>query len=146
MRLSFGFLFIGLVLSCSSACRCSDGGQEEQEPPAGRIEVAVDGATATLSLVGLSTALRSVQVDVEIEGGQASALVGARAWDLVEAGLTEAPRSSFTVVIADTRRLPIDNGPLAVVTLTEGSRVSLRNALAIDERGARHTLSAEVAP
>ncbi len=130
----------------TARCSCSDVDAEPQEGAAGRLAVTSEGATATVTVAGLSRGVRAVQIDVEVSGGQASALAPARAWDLVEAGLADGPRSSFTVVIADTRRLPIDNGALAQLTITDGARVALRNAVAVDDSGARQTLSVEPAP
>ena len=134
------------VMLATARCSCSDGDAEPQAGTAGRIAVTSEGTTAVVTVAGLARGLRAVQVDVEVSGGDASTLVPDRAWDVVEAGLADGPRSSFTVVIADTRRLPIDNGPLARLTITDGAQVVLRNAVAVDDGGVRQALSVEAAP
>ena len=88
----------------------------------------------------MAGSLRSVQVDVAVAGGTAQAITGV-GHDLVEAGLGEGQKSAFTVVVADTRRLPVNNGALARLTVDGGASLTLSNAVVVDSSGARHTLS-----
>ena len=132
-----------LLAAAFGACTC---GQPEPEPgpgPAGRVSVDVDGATATISVAGLARSLRSFQVDVEVSGGRASAFTAVGAHDLLEAGLAGGGKDAFTAVVADTRRLPINNGAVARLTIDDGASVTLRNAVAVDDTGARQTLTVE---
>ena len=113
-------------------------------PAVGTINVAVDGATATLSVSGLQRSLRSLQVDVDVKGGRASAIAAAAGHNLIEGGLLPAdggPRDRFTAVVADTRRLPINNGAVARITVDAGATVGLKAAVAIDDTGARRILT-----
>lgn len=141
---------LSLIASCAllaatilSSCTC--GGPEPEPQPAaiGRIGVSVDGPTATVQLSGLSRSLRSLQVDIDVADGRASAVAPTGAWDLVEAGLADGPKAAFTAVVTDSRRLPINNGDILQVTMDVGARIRLRNAIAIDDVGARQTLAVE---
>jgi hypothetical protein len=132
-----------LVTTMFASCTCGGPEPEPQPDAIGRIGVSVDGPTATVTLSGLSRSLRSVQVDVDVADGQASAIAGVGAWDLVEAGLGSGPKAAFTAVVADTRRLPINNGELFRVTIDVGARIRLRNAIAIDDVGTRQVLTVE---
>ena len=132
-----------LVATTLSSCTCGGPEPEPQPDAIGRIGVSVDGPTATITLTGLPRSLRTVQVDVDVADGRASAMTGAGAWDLVEAGLADGPKSTFTAVIADTRRLPINNGDLFRLTIDVGARIRLRNAIAIDDVGGRQALTVE---
>jgi hypothetical protein len=132
-----------LVASSLSSCTCGGPEPEPQPDAIGRIGVSVDGPTATIRLTGLSRSLRSLQVDVDVADGQASAIAATGAWDLVEAGLGDGPRAAFTAVVADTRRLPINNGDILQITMDVGARIRLRNAIAIDDVGNRQILDVE---
>lgn len=148
MRFAFVSPFASLALLASlsfGGCECTPPVDPPVVVPAvGTISVVVDGATATLSVSGLQRSLRSVQVDVDVAGGRATAIDPRAGHDLVEGGLLPAdggPRERFTAVIADTRRLPINNGAIARITIDAGATVTLKNALAIDEVGDRRTLT-----
>lgn len=132
-----------LIATAFAACTC---GQPEPEPTPeaiGRVAVVVDGTTATISVAGLPRSLRSFQVDVTVGGGRASAISAVGAHDLLEAGLTDGPKDAFTAVVADSRRLPINNGAVARLTIDDGATVTLRNVVAVDDAGARQTLTVE---
>jgi hypothetical protein len=89
-----------------------------------------------------------LQVDVVISGGRASAATGTGPWDVVEAGLAPSaanpdggPRDRFTLVVADTRRLPVNDGGLARLVIDDGANVTLSNAFAVDATGVRRPLT-----
>lgn len=142
---ALSLLTLSALLATTMFAGCTCGGPEpEPQPDAiGRLVASVDGQTATVRLAGLSRSLRSVQVDIDVADGQASAIIGAGAWDVVEGGLGDGPKAAITAVVADTRRLPINNGELFRLTIDVGARVRLRNAIAIDDVGARQVLSVE---
>jgi hypothetical protein len=110
----------------------------------GSVRVDVAAGSATLTLVGLEQPLRAFEVDVNVSGGRASALVPIADHDVVEAGLRPedgGPKDRFTVVVGDTRRIPLVNGALAVISLEEGATVVLDSAVGIDQTGAKRTLT-----
>jgi hypothetical protein len=114
----------------------------------GSIRVDVAGALATVSLAGLQAPLRALEVDVQVSGGRATAARAAGAHDLVEAGLVASaanpgggPRDRFTLVVADTRRLPLNDGACAQLTLDDGATVALRSAVAVDVNGRKRPLT-----
>lgn len=138
-KLVFAALF-GAVSLFGASCT-----PDEPPPPVvtevGALNVVVDGSTATITLSGVSGSLRSLQTAVSVAGGTASAVDGF-SHDLVEAGLEtgDGAKSSFTVVVADTRRLPVNNGPVARLTISDGATVTLSNAVAVDAAGTKRTL------
>lgn len=138
--LSLALLLFGVAVA---GCTCGQPEPEPQPESAGRLAVVVDGTTATISVSGLQRSLRSFQADVEVTGGQASAIAAVGAHDLVEAGLGDGAKAAFTAVVADTRRLPINNGAVLRLTIDNGARVSLRNGIAVDDTGSRRTLDVE---
>jgi hypothetical protein len=143
--------FITLVVALAGGSGCSCDPPVEPPPdqdPVGRIAVDVDGETATVSLTGLSAPLRALQVGVFVNHGQAKNAVGAGPWNVVEAGLvasaenpTGGPKDLFTLVVADTRRLSIGDGAVAVLTVDSGATVALENAVAVDVDGAERPLT-----
>jgi hypothetical protein len=136
-----GLVVAALLLQSCTSCEQID--PEPDTPAIGRIDASVDGTTATLTVSGVAGSLRSVQVDVAVAGGTAQS-VASVGHDLVEAGLGAdqgGPKSSFTVVVADTRRLPVNNGAVARLTVDAGASLTLSNAIVVDSSGARHTLS-----
>jgi hypothetical protein len=136
-----GLVVAALLLQSCASCEQID--PEPDTPAVGRIDASVDGTTATLTVSGVAGSLRSVQVDVAVAGGTAQSVAGV-GHDLVEAGLGAdqgGPKSSFTVVVADTRRLPVNNGAVARLTVDAGASLTLSNAVVVDSTGARHTLS-----
>lgn len=136
-----GLVVAALLLQSCTSCEQTD--PEPDAPAIGRIDASVDGTTATLTVSGVAGSLRSVQVDVAVAGGTAQSIAGV-GHDLVEAGLGAeqgGPKSSLTVVVADTRRLPVNNGAVARLTVDAGASLTLSNAVVVDSSGARHTLS-----
>lgn len=137
---------VGLVIAALLLPSCASCEQTDPTPDVqaiGRIDASVDGSTATLTVSGVAGSLRSLQVDVAVTGGTAQAVDGV-GHDLVEAGLGAqqgGPKSNFTVVVADTRRLPVNNGAVARLTVDAGASLTLSNAVVVDSSGARHTLS-----
>ena len=141
-RLMLCAALLSLLSGCPS-CEAVD--DPPAQTPAGALSVVVSGETATLIVSGVAGSLRAVQVDVVVAGGQASAVDGL-GHDLVEAGLAAengGPKSSFTVVVADTRRLPVNNGGVARLTIDDGATVTLSNAFAIDAAGAKRALTTD---
>lgn len=135
-------LTLALVSGCTS---CDPVDPPVQTPAVGALTVVSADGAATLNLSGVAGSLRSLQVDVAVSGGQASAVDGL-GHDLVEAGLAAengGPKSSFTVVVADTRLLPVNNGNVARLTVDTGATVSLSNAIAIDAAGVQRALTTE---
>ena len=124
------------------------------EPPpsggdaVGSIRVDVAGAEATVVLAELEAPLRALEVDVRVSGGVASAARAIGPYDLVEAGLQAGPtnpaggpRDRFTLVVADTRRLPINDGPCARLTVDAGADVTLLAARAVDANGRKRPVT-----
>lgn len=139
-----------LALSATTGCSLTCAAPPPT-PPAddavGSIDVGVTGTTATLSVAELAAPLRALQVDVVVSGGKASSATGAGPWDIVEAGLVAStanpdggPKDRFTLVVADTRRLPINDGALARLVIDAGARVTLSNAVAVDAAGNKRPL------
>ena len=144
------FVLVALTAAmtgCSLTC-----GAPPPEPPTddvvGTIRVVVEGSSATLSVAGLEAPLRAVQVDVAVSNGKASSATGAGPWDVVEAGLGASstnpdggPKDHFTLVVGDTRRLPVNDGPLARLAVDDGAAVTLSNAFAVDANGKKRTIT-----
>jgi hypothetical protein len=131
------------LLACLHGCSCDPPPDPPPSARPGSVSVVVDGGTATVSVAGLPRALRAFQVDVDVSGGQASAVTASGGHDLVEAGLAPedgGAKNLFTLVVADTRRLPINNGAVARLTVDSGAEVTLRNPSAIDEQGNRQEM------
>jgi hypothetical protein len=128
------------------ACTCGGPPDVEPELPFAVVTAAVRGDTATISLTRAQRPLRSLQVDVSVAGGRASAIAAVASHDIVEGGLADGPKNELTAVIADTRRLPLVDGPVLRLTVDDGARVALRNAVAVDDQGARHDIAVGVTP
>ncbi len=140
---------IALIMTALSGCSCDPPPDDPPAPQPGTISVNVNGDTATISISDLPRALRALQVDVAVSGGQASAVSAPGGHDLVEAGLDAedgGAKAQFTVVVADTRRLPINNGAVARLSVDSGAQVTLRNPVAIDENGAQLQMRIGSAP
>ena len=146
MRLAVAacLIFFG-ALSTLSSCACDP---PAVEPPGlgavGSVRVDVNGATATLVLAGLEQPLRAFEVDVTVNNGTATLLTAIADHDVVEGGLRPedgGPRDRFTVVVSDTRRLPLKNGALVVLSLQEGATLVLRAAFGIDQQGNKRSLT-----
>jgi hypothetical protein len=147
MLRTFTALFLGMLVQ---SCSCDP---LPPEPPpgadaVGTIRVDVTGGTATVTLAELEAPLRALEVDVQVSGGRATAARATGAHDLVEAGLVAGPahpeggpRDRFTLVLADTRRLPIADGPCAQLTVDDGATVALRAAAAVDANGRKRPLT-----
>lgn len=151
---SAGFLRLGGLVALAASLSlggCSCDGDPDPDPPSstpvGTLRVVhsddANTSTATLVVTGLRQPLRMFQVDVTVDGGSASAIAPVLTHDLVEAGLTDGARASFTAVVADTSRTPINNGNIATITLDAGARATLKSAVAVDSNGARQTLAVE---
>lgn len=109
--------------------------------PVGSVRLEQENGSATLVLVGLEQPLRAFQVDVDVKDGVATAFLPLADHDLVEAGLADAPAARFTAVVADTRKLPLNSGPLARLTVDEGATVTLTAAFGVDQTGKKRALT-----
>ena len=92
------------------------------------LRFALEDVDGTLSSTGTCTAL---------SGGQA---VAARAagnvrFNLIEAGLGEGPKSRFTLVVSDTRRLLLENGVFAVVELDQAAQATVGTPMGVTRDG-----------
>jgi hypothetical protein len=140
-----------LVLGLATQAGCACDPPPETPPVAdavGAVRVDVAGATATVVLAGLEAPLRALEVDVAVTGGEASAARAVGRHDLLEAGLVASaahpaggPRARFTLVVGDTRRLPLNDGPCARLTIDDGASVSLLAAAAVDANGRKRPLT-----
>ena len=134
-------LLLALTLLSLSSCSCDP---PPDVPPGveavGSVRVDVVGNAATIVLVGLEQPLRAFEVDVRISNGRATAITPIADHDVVEAGLLGGPQERFTVVVADTRRLPLRNGALAVLGIDEGAAVTLSAAAGVDQQGNKRAL------
>lgn len=132
-------LAAGLLVS-AWGCSC---GEPPPPPPGdavGQLSAnTVDGGFE-LVLSGLERPVRSLQVDVRLSGAQATSASAIGGSDVLEAGLA-APKNDFTVVLADTRRLNLPSGSVALVeTDAAPSEIALTRAFAVDDTGALRTV------
>ncbi|MBM4283393.1 MAG: hypothetical protein FJ137_22500 [Deltaproteobacteria bacterium] len=142
-------LVLAGAVSSAPACSCDPPPPDRPARDAvGDLRVVVDGATAELSLSGLLAPLRALQVDIAVEGGRASAVTAVGPWNVVEAGLQASaenpgggPKDRFTLVLADTRRLPVADGAVARLVIDANATVSLTQAFAVDAEGKKRPLT-----
>lgn len=141
MRLSLSFW---LVAAAFAACTCDGPPPPPPDENVGRITaVAVEGGFE-LRLSDLERPVRSLQVDVQLEGALATAAEALGGSDVLAAGL-DVPKDDFTVVVGDTRRLNLPASAVARVTTDGAPRsISLSRALAVDDAGARRTVTVVV--
>lgn len=137
-------LSLFLVVIAFAGCPCGAPPPPPPDSSVGRVAaVAVDGGFE-IRLSDLERPVRSLQVDVKLEGAQATAAEAAGGSDIVEAGLA-APKDDFTVVVGDTRRLNLPGGAVVKVTTDAApSSITLSRALAVDDEGARRTVTVVV--
>ncbi len=147
--LLLGGLWSGGLLSLGS-CSCDP---PPVPPPAVtaagsvRVDAGADTGAVSVVLVGLDQPLRAFQVDVDVAGGNALAALGVGP-DIVEAGLAPedgGPKNRFTLVVSDTRRLPLNNGVVGRLAIDNGATVTLTKAFGIDQQGQKRPLTV-VAP
>lgn len=129
---------------------CPDGCDPVDPPPAdavGTIQARAVTGGFELVLVDLEQPLRNIAVDVSIDGAEATRAdrAGAFNYNLIEAGLS-APKSVFTVVVADTRRILLENGAVARIDVDGPGRVTLSEGRGVDQTGAAVVLATETAP
>ncbi len=136
-------LLPALVLVAAYGCTCAAPTGDGGVPDSGRVLArAAEGGGVEIVLADLTTPLRTLQVDVVLTGAEATGVVAAGpvAFNLLEAALDE-PRAQLTLVVADTRRLPLNNGAIARLVTTGDAEVTLSNALAVDDDGERRALA-----
>ncbi len=132
--------FTFLLSSVLFAAGCPDGCTPPPDPPvegAGTLTARPVTGGFELVLADLDRPLRTLSVEVTLGGGASATRAesaGAVAHDLVEAGL-QTSRSSFTVVVADTRRIALDDGAIARVDVDGSGSVTLSQAAAVDDQG-----------
>jgi hypothetical protein len=136
-------LGLALVATAFGGCTCIEPTPQNPDAPVARVTaVLLEDGGFDLVLSNLERPVRSLQVDVKLDGARATTVTalagaGASAADVVEADLPVDGKDDFTVVIADTRRLNLPAGPVARVgTGLELQKVTLSRALAVDDSGA----------
>lgn len=136
-------LFSLLILVGAFGCECTPPATDGGVADGGRVFArAVEGGGLEIVLDDLPTPLRTLQVDIALTGGEATDVVsaGAVAFNILEAAL-DAPRADLTLVVADTRRLPLNNGAIARLVTSGDAEATLTNAFAVDDDGERRTLA-----
>lgn len=136
-------LLLPLTLVAAFGCTCTPPTGDAGVIDGGRVLArAAEGGGVEIVLADLATPLRTLQVDVVLTGGQATEVVAAGpvAFNVLQAGL-DSPRADLTLVVADTRRLPLNNGPVARLVTSGEVQVTLSNAIAVDDDGERRTLA-----
>jgi hypothetical protein len=141
---------MAVLLALLPACDTCGGGTPDAGVSDGAGAVAIrqplgDG-TLEVRLVDLERPLRAMSMLVTLGGALATSVepAGEVRHDVVEAAL-DAPRSGFTLVVSDSRRLPLTEGAIArIATDGPASTVTLENIEAIDVDGNRVTLEVEV--
>jgi hypothetical protein len=136
-------LALMLVATAFGACECVDPPPPNPDAPVARVTAVLrDEGGFDLVLSNLERPVRSLQVDVKLDGALATEVTaiagaGAAPADVVEADLDAQGKDDFTVVIADTRRLNLPAGAVARVgTGLDLQKVTLSRALAVDDSGA----------
>lgn len=132
----FLFAWVG-----AQSCRCGEPEPLPDPTAAGQVSLRPITGGVEVVLSGLQTPLRTFQVDAVVSGGAASAIApsGAVSHDIVKANVGAAD-GRFTVVVGDTRRVPLTDGAIARVDLDPGATVVLNNAQAVDDSGQRVNL------
>lgn len=137
------------VLGAGACGPCTPGPTDAGTDAAGTVQARVlDDGSVEVRLDNLRASLRTLQVDVSLTGTAATAVepAGPVSHDLLEAGLS-SPRASFTLVVADTRRVPLTDGAVArLVTGAAPGQVTLAAAQAVDADGQHVLLDTEVLP
>lgn len=150
MRLPLLLLVLALP-ACGGSCTegPSDAGPVEAQGVL-RVIIPVGGSveegSLQVRLAELAAPLRAVQVDMQLSGAQAveAGPAGQVAHDVIEANLSQ-PRSTLTLVVSDSRRIPLTDGPIAALETDRAvSEVVLSRALGIDADGQRVELAVEV--
>lgn len=128
------------------AAACAPAPTEEDANRHGRVVAVVDGTEVSFRLEETKRPLRTLQVAVVLDGTRGASIAAAegRSYDVVEAGLNDEPADSFQIVVADTRRLPLTDGELALLRLQENGSLTLGEAFAVTDEGERVTLQTEV--
>jgi hypothetical protein len=133
-----------VVVIALAGCECVPPVLTPDAPVARVTAVLRDDGGFDVVLSKLERPVRSLQVDVKLDGALASSVEAVGGSDLVEAGL-DRPKDDFTIVVADTRRLNLPDG--AVVRVGTGldlRAVTLSRALAVDDSGARRDVTVVV--
>lgn len=135
-----------LAVVALSSCQCVPAPPPKKDAPVARVSAVLrDGGGFDIVLASLKRPVRSLQVDVKLDGALASSVEALGGSDVVEAGL-DAPKDDFTIVVADTRHLSLPAGAVARIATGLGLRaVTLTGALAVDDSGALRNVT-EVVP
>jgi hypothetical protein len=134
-----------LVPVALGACTCAPPEEKKPLPAVGTLRANIVDDGVELSLETGDSRVRTLQVKVALTSATASDVVSIGDIDLVEDGIDE-PKDTFTVVVADTRRVLIHEGAFARVVLADGAptAVSLSGAIAVDDQGRKRTLKVVV--
>ena len=138
------------LLALLPACGVCETPSDDAGTPDGAGAIAIrqplaDG-TLEVRLTNLAVPLRALQMRVTLGGALATGLepAGDVRHDIVE-GALDGPRSGFTLVVSDSRRLPLTNGAVArIATDGPASTITLEDIEAIDVDGQRVELEVEV--
>ena len=133
-----------LVSASGSGCQCGTAPPPNKPASVGQLSaVNVDGGFE-LRLTNLERPVRELQVDVKLAGASAHSAAASGGSDVLEAGL-DAPKSDFTVVVGDTRRLNLPDGAVVKVTTDHApSSIALSRALAVDDTGKKRDITVVV--
>lgn len=134
-------LLVAFTAVAGAGCPGDTEPKAPEEEVVGRIRADVVEGGVVLVVDGLARPIRSLQVDVKLDGANGLLARALNGNDVLEAGL-EAPRDDFTVVVSDTRRVPLVPGAVVQVDTDRGpTGVTLSRALAVDTEGARVALT-----
>ena len=138
-------LVVGLTLVAFSSCTCGPPKPTPSETPVGQVVASVIDGGFDIRLQALERPVRSLQVDVKLQGTRATRAESIAGADLLETSLG-VPSDAFTVVVGDTRRLNLPSGAVVrVFTEAPPTSITLSGALAVDDAGALRTFT-EVLP
>ena len=122
-------------------CTCEPENPDGPLPAVGELRAVVVNGGVELRLTSADARVRTLSVDVQLRGAQATSLVALGPTDVAE-GALEAPKDRVTVVLADTRRIPLPEGAIARLTTDAApTSVALSDARAVDENGKERTLT-----
>ena len=145
MRLVAVLALLSAAAGCPDACTPPNGpgtsaGTITTRAVEGGFELVLGAASAD------PVAFTAVQVDVDLGSAHASAIrsAGPVAHDVIEAGLADGARSTFTAVVSDTRRLPLVAGAIARIDADADAVPRLTNPIAVDDQGRKQTLTVVV--
>jgi hypothetical protein len=139
-------LLAALMLCSLAACGgCPPSGADAgPDGPFGQVRARAVTGGFDVELVSLERPVRAVQIEILLDGANATAAAasGTLLHDLVEGGL-DAPKATFVLVVGDTRGILLDEGVIARVSTTGPGSVTFGAMTAVDETGAKQTLTSD---